>query len=90
MWFPEKPSAITNYQIGFRKNQSTTECVAQLEIDIETAMSRKEHTITVFFDLAKVYDMTRKHGILKKMHESQLRGHLPAFIRNFLLTEKSG
>ena len=88
MWYLEKMSAITNYQSGFRKNRSTTDCLAQLEIDIETAMSRKEHTIAIFFDLAKAYDMTWKHGILKKLHESQLRGHLPAFIRNFLSNRK--
>ena len=32
--------------------------------------------------------MTWKHGILKKLHESQLRGHLPIFIRNFLTNRK--
>ena len=46
--FLEKPSAITNYQFGFRKNRSTLYCLAPFEIDMETALSRKEHTITVF------------------------------------------
>ena len=89
MWYLEKTSAITNYQAGFRKNQSTTDCLAQLEIDIETAMSRKEHNFAVFFDLTKAYDITWKHGILKKLHKSQLRGHLPAFIRNFSSNRKN-
>ena len=32
--------------------------------------------------------MNWKHGILKKLHESQLKGHRPAFIRNFLSNQK--
>ena len=50
-------------------------------------MSREEQTIALFFDLAKAYDMTWKHGILKNLHESQLRGHILAFIRNFWLNQ---
>ena len=89
MWFLETTSAITNYQTGFRKNRGTTECLAQYEIDRETAIFRKEHTIAVFFDLAKTYDMTWKHGILKKkITHTQLRGHLPAFTFNYLTNRK--
>ena len=51
-------------------------------------MSLKEHTITVFFDQAKAFDMTWKHGTSKKLHESQLRGHLLIFIRNFSSNRK--
>ena len=88
MWFLEKTSAITNYQSGFRKNRSTTDRLAQFEIDIETAISWKQHTIAIFFDLSKAYVITWKHGILKKLYESTLRGHLPVFIRDFLSSRK--
>ena len=67
MWFLETKSAKTNDKSGFRKNRSTTDCLAQFKNDIEIAMSRKEHNIAVFFDLAKPYDMTWKHGLLKKI-----------------------
>ena len=83
MWF-FGTSAITNYQSGFRKNRSTTDCLAQFKIVMEAAMSRQKHTIAVFFDLTKSYDMTWKHGMLKILHASQLGGQLPAFIYNFL------
>ena len=88
MWYLESTSNLTNYQSGFRKQRSTIDCLTQFEIDTEAAMSRKEHTIAVFFDLTKAYDMTWKYGVLKKLHESQLRGHLPSFIRNFLSNRK--
>ena len=32
--------------------------------------------------------MTWKYGILKKLHSSELRGHLPIFIKNFLSNRK--
>ena len=47
----ETTSAKTIYQSGFRKNRSTTDCLAQFEIDIEAATSWKEHTIAVLFYL---------------------------------------
>ena len=49
MWFLETTSAIMNHQSGVRKNQSTTDCLAQSEIDVENAMSRKKLTITDFY-----------------------------------------
>ena len=49
---------------------------------------RGKHTIAVFFDLKKAYDTTWKHGILQKLHNYGLRGHLPIFITFFLECRK--
>ena len=78
MKFLETTTTKPNYQSEFGQNQSTTNCPVQFEIDIEAAMSRKEHTKAVFFYLTKAYDKTWKHGILEKFHVSQLKCHLPA------------
>jgi hypothetical protein len=40
--------------------------------------------VSIFFDLEKAYDTAWKHGILKDLHESGLRGNLPIFISKFL------
>ena len=40
--------------------------------------------MSVFFDLEKAYDTTRKYGILKDLFDMGLKGNLPNFISNFL------
>ena len=45
---------------------------------------KKEHVVSVFFDLEKAYDTTWKYGIMSDLHELGLRGRLPTFIENFL------
>ena len=88
MWFLETNNIICRQQSGFRKNRGTTDNIAQLEQDLNNAISHRSHTIAVFFDLAKAYDSAWRRGILKKLFESGLRGHLPIFIRNFLYDRK--
>ena len=88
MWFLEKENLINNNQSGFRRNRSTSDCIVQLECDLRNAISRREHTLAIFFDLTKAYDMSWKHGILMKLHEYGMRGHLPNLIKNFLTCRK--
>ena len=45
---------------------------------------KKDHVLTIFFDLEKAYDTTWKHGILADLWDLDFRGHLPRFIQSFL------
>ena len=84
MWFLEKNKILTEYQSGFRKSRSTTDQLVRLESYIREAFVRREHVVSVFFDLEKAYDTTWKYGILRDLHEAGLRGRLPDFISKFL------
>ena len=44
--------------------------------------------MSVFFDLEKAYDTTKKYGIMKDLHDMDLRGRLSLFIQNFLSERK--
>ena len=44
--------------------------------------------VSVFFDLEKAYDTTWKYGIMKDLHDMDLRGRLPLFIKNLLSERK--
>ena len=57
--------------------------LVRLESFIRDAFLKKEHLLPVFFDLEKAYDITWKYGIMKDLHESGLRGHLPNFVSSF-------
>ena len=84
MWYLEFHNCIDLQQSGLRRNRSTTDHLTQLQNDLCFSMSRHLHTSVVFFHLTKPYDMAWRYGILKKLYNFGLRGHLPIFIRNFM------
>ena len=84
MWYLEANSLITAQQSGFRKHRSTTDHLIDLETAVRVAMSRRQHTVAVFFDLKKAYDTAWRHGILKQLYDFGMRGCLPIFVRNFM------
>ena len=84
IWYLEFHNCINLQQSGFHINRSTTDHLTQLQNDLCVLMSRHLHTIVVFFDLTKAYDMAWRYGILKNLYNFGLRGHLPIFIRNFM------
>ena len=83
-WFLESKNHISWFQSGFRSDRSTTDNLVRFETFIRDAFIKKEHVVTVFFDLEKAYDTTWRYGILKDIQKLGLRGRLPTFIENFL------
>ena len=83
-WFLESNNIITNFQSGFRHQRSTNDHLVRLETFIREAFIKKEHLVSVFFDLEKAYDTTWKYGIMKDVHEIGLKGRLPLFLQKFL------
>ena len=84
MWSLESQGLLSEKQCGFRKNHSTLDHLICFEMFIRNAFIKKEHVLTIFFDLEKAYDTTWKHGILADLWDLRFRGHLPRFIQSFL------
>ena len=84
MWSLESQGLLSEKQCGFRKNHSTLDHLVRFETFIRNAFVKKEHVLTIFFDLEKAYDTTWKHGILADLWDLGFRGHLPRFIQSFL------
>ncbi|GFU96156.1 probable RNA-directed DNA polymerase from transposon X-element [Trichonephila clavipes] len=80
----EKEKCISPLQSGFRKGRSTLDNLVFLESQIRDAFVRRNHLVSLFFDIEKTYDRTWRYGILRIMHDFGLRGNLPIFIFNFL------
>ncbi|GFW53320.1 putative RNA-directed DNA polymerase from transposon X-element [Trichonephila clavipes] len=55
-----------------------------LESQIRDAFVRRNHLVSLFFDIEKAYDRTWRYGILRNMYDFGLRGNLPIFIFNCL------
>lgn len=88
VWYLERNKLINKMQSSFRNNRSTTDQLTELESDIQNAISHKEDTIVIMFDLQKAYDTARRHGVLMKMHKYGLGGNLPKFVNNFINDRK--
>ena len=88
MWYLEKENLIASVQNGFRANKSTTDSIVKLENDIHYALAERQHTVIVYFDLTKAYDMAWRFGVLKSIYDGGMRGKLPKFIESFLYDRK--
>jgi hypothetical protein len=50
-----------------RQGRSTLDHLVRFETFIRNAFAKKEHAVSIFFDLEKAYDTTWKYGILKDL-----------------------
>ena len=58
VWFLEKNKLIATVQSGFRKQRGTLDHLVRFETFIREAFIKKEHVVSVFFDLESAYDST--------------------------------
>ena len=84
VWFLEKNQIIATVQSGFRKQRGTLDHLVRFETFIREAFIKKEHVVSVFFDLESAYDTTWKYGIMNDLHDFGIRGRLAYFISAFL------
>ena len=87
-WYLESSSLITEAQSGFRKTQSTMDHLVRFVTCVREGFLKREHVVSIFFDIEKAYDTTWKYGIMKYLHDMDLRGGLPLFIQNYLTDRK--
>ncbi|GFX45993.1 probable RNA-directed DNA polymerase from transposon X-element [Trichonephila clavipes] len=80
----EKHKCIPLFQSGFRKGRSTLDNIITLENKIRNAFVRRNHLVSIFFDIEKAYDRTWRYGILRTLFDFGFRGNLPTFIQHFL------
>ena len=57
MWSLESQGVLSEKQCGFRKNNSPLDHLVRFETFIRNAFVKKEHVLTIFFDLEKAYDI---------------------------------
>jgi len=65
VWFLESNGLLSNIQCGFRQDRSTLDHLVRFETFIRNAFAKKEHAVSIFFDLEKAYDTPWKYGIYK-------------------------
>ncbi|XP_055924649.1 uncharacterized protein LOC129956736 [Argiope bruennichi] len=63
----EKNGYISPFQSGFRRGRSTNDNLVMLESQIRNAFVRRNHLVSIFFDIEKAYDRTWRYGILRTL-----------------------
>ena len=79
---------VNSNQFGYRTGRSTVDNLVKLQTDILEAFDRKEQLVAIFFDLEKAFDTTWRYGILRILHQLDIRGPLAKFVQNFLKERK--
>ena len=75
---------ISKFQCGFRPNHSPIDHLVRLETDIRQGFKNKQHTVVIFLDIKKAYDMVYKPALIQKIHKLGFRGHMAYYLCNFL------
>lgn len=61
------------------------ESVAVLDRDVKRAFNNKEVVVSVFLDIEKAYDSSWKEGLMIKIYDLGVRGHMFNWIKDFLM-----
>ena len=84
VWFLEKNKLIATIQKGFRTQRGTLDHLVRFETFIREAFIKKEHVVSIFFDLESAYDNTWEYRIMNDLHDFGIRCRLAFFISAFL------
>ena len=80
----ESYNLLHPWQSGFRKRRCTFDCLVRLENNIRLTFLRNEFLFGVFIDIEKAYDMVWHHGLLRKLANLNIKGHMFRFLENFI------
>jgi ribonuclease HI len=84
----EKNNLLNNVQTGFRKNKSTTDQILRLADEINRNIQNKRHTLAIFIDLEKAFDLLWRDGLLIKLKKMGISGAMFKWITDFM-TDRS-
>ena len=84
VWFLEKNYILTKYQSGFRESRTTTDQLIRLESFVPDSFL-KGNPVDCY--LEKAYGTVWKHGVIRDLHKTGLRGRMPMFIQIFYQIE---
>ena len=83
-WWLEANGMIDVHQGGFRTGQRTEDLLFRMTQRIIDGFHEQKSTVGVFVDLQQAYDRVWRKGLLYKMQECAIHGHLYDWIKNYL------
>ena len=83
-YYLETNNILTNVQTGFRKNRSATDQIIRLQDEINRSLRTGSHTLGVFIDFERAFDMLWHKGVLIKLKKAGISGKMFCWINSFL------
>lgn len=87
-WYLEKEKIFNRNQSAYRKNRCTIDHLIRLQDSINKSINTNRHTIAIFFDFSKAFDMIWKNGLLHKLQKLGISGRMEKWIEDFLTDRK--
>lgn len=84
MYVLESNNILHVNQCGFRAGRSSLDHVVRLETVVREAFLRRQHCVSVFFDLQKAYDTAWRWGIQRDLYSYGIRGRMLQCVQSFL------
>ncbi|KAG6459582.1 hypothetical protein O3G_MSEX011460 [Manduca sexta] len=84
-WIVEQRNIISKSQFGFRKSMGTIDSLSIFTTDIRLSLSKGEHLVGVFLDIASAYDNVQLPILRQKLHNLSIPVRLTNFICNLFM-----
>ena len=82
--FFHQKGTLSTLQCGGRAKRTTNDHILSLETTATKSLTNSELVASIFFDMEKAYDSTRRHDILMDIKEAGIEVMILNFIQNFL------
>jgi len=81
-------TSLSEAQNGFRKGKSIDTAVQSFIGRIQSALDKRVHTIGIFIDLRKVYDVLNHNLLLEKLFYYGIRSSTNLWFRSYVIHRK--
>ncbi|GFS15506.1 RNA-directed DNA polymerase from mobile element jockey [Elysia marginata] len=84
VWYLQKHNILMDEQAGFRQFRSTEDQVAYIAQTIEDGYQKQQHTVTVWVDMEKAFDIVWKKCLILQMMQAGVSHNMLKLIQNYL------
>ena len=82
--FFDQKGTLSTLQYGGRAKRTTIDDLLSLEATVRKGQANSVQFVSIFFNMEKAHNLTRRNGILMDIHEAGIEGRMFNLIQNFL------
>ena len=86
--FIDQNKILSSNQFGFRKGLSTESAIIQFINNIHNGLNKRRHTIAIFMDLSKAFDVLNHNILFEKLEHYGFRGKFLDLLKSFVSNRK--
>ena len=86
--FIDQNNILSSNQFGFRKGLSTESAIIQFINNVHNGLNKRHHTVAIFMDLSKAFDVLDHNILSKKLEYYGFRGKFLDLLMSFISNRK--